>query len=635
MSNLDFALHYASLGFGVIPLHTPVNSNLCSCNNPQCKSIGKHPRTMNGLKGASKDQQQLRNWFETYFADANIGVVTGAESNLVVLDVDTIHGGATTLYELQQRYGELPQTVKAKTGGGGYHFLFQHPGFQIKNSAGRLGAGLDIRGDGGYIVAPPSLHASGQKYEWLTPEMELAELPKWLIDLLMPPQQQVASLQSPAPTRQPLTATNTQTRIPEGQRNRTLYEWACGWRGKGFSYDAILAQLKIENAERCDPPLDDRELIQIARSADKQPKGMPPAPEPHYQNAQDPEAPPPQLFQPLGAFLSQSVTQQERIVFDLARREIGLLSAVTNKGKSTLLRNVMLALAAGLEYPPLVQAGPPRRVALLDFETSASRLQNDFQTMMQSLHPDSQRIAAENLQIVCEGIVGNEVFSLSKHLHLVEQQAKNIDFLVVDTATAAFDIFNENDNSEVIRKALKPLRATAINLDCAILIIHHIGKLGTDGPNQGEGAYKGRGASSFGAFAASVFNLAADSNEAERVTLSCDKRKDGANYKHVLQLNRETRWFTLSVTVPPRAKTNYDLVVEFVNNHPDQPVRRAHIVAALKNQMTEKRIEQCLKEAAVAGDLENPKRGLYGAPTPLFPADDDTDFAKKVTYPVG
>jgi hypothetical protein len=623
MSNLDFALHYASLGFGVIPLHTPVlhkNIYACSCKQIQCTSVGKHPRTMTGLKAASTDPTQIRNWFDTYFKNANIGIVTGAASSLVVLDIDTQHGGLDSLQKLEQRYGQLPQTVKARTGGGGFHYLFQHPGYTIKNSAGQLGAGLDIRGDGGYIVASPSLHASGQHYEWLTPEMELAELPRWLLHMLLSkPQSSQTNHQKPSMVASAENSQPVADTFPQGQRNNGLAKLAGKMRRHGFSQEAIRQALLAENQIRCKPPLGDAEVARIAASVSRYPPDDPVVSAAPYQTTAGTTTEQPfQLFQPLGVFLSRTVSGQERIVFDLARREIGLLSAVTNKGKSTLIRNISLALAAGLEYPPLVQAGPPRRVALLDFETSASRLQNDFQTMIQTLPEQAQQAALENLSVVCETVIGNEVFSLSKHLPLVEAQARGIDFLVVDTATAAFDIYNENDNSEVIRKALKPLLKTARTLDCAILIVHHIGKLGTDNHNQGEGAYKGRGASSFGAFAASVFNLTADNQEAERVTLSCDKRKDGANYKHVLQLNRESRWFTLSMVTPPRPHTNYDIVVDYVVNHPQQPVRRSDIAAALSIHMSHIRVAQCLADAISAGDLESPKRGLYTAPQPTL-----------------
>jgi hypothetical protein len=98
--------------------------------------------------------------------DTGIAVRTGAESGLVVLDVDPQHGGDDTLAELLAAHGVLPITVECFTGGGGRHIYFRHPGGEVRNSAGKVGPGLDIRGDGGYVVAPPSPHPSGRRYEW-------------------------------------------------------------------------------------------------------------------------------------------------------------------------------------------------------------------------------------------------------------------------------------------------------------------------------------------------------------------------------------------------------------------------------------------------------------------------------------
>src|SRR5262249_15398402 len=104
----------------------------------------------------------------TQWPEANIGIATGAISGLVVLDVDPRHGGDESLEQWKTRYGhDFLTTVTSCTGGGGWHLFYTHPGqsMQIKNKVG-LAPGLDIRGDGGYIVAPPSLHASGQRYAW-------------------------------------------------------------------------------------------------------------------------------------------------------------------------------------------------------------------------------------------------------------------------------------------------------------------------------------------------------------------------------------------------------------------------------------------------------------------------------------
>jgi hypothetical protein len=190
MTRLDAALFYASKGWPVVPLHNPVNGK-CSCSKPdECKSPAKHPRTEHGLKDATVDGKTIRRWWRTW-PDANIAVVTGPESGLLVLDVDR-EPGERTLSELIHQHGRPPETLKAATGGGGRHILFVYPGgVDIRNSAGKLGEKLDTRGVGGYIVAAPSVHISGQPYRWLADPSttKIASPPQWLLDLARAPKQ--------------------------------------------------------------------------------------------------------------------------------------------------------------------------------------------------------------------------------------------------------------------------------------------------------------------------------------------------------------------------------------------------------------------------------------------------------------
>lgn len=160
---VNAALAYARRGWAVFPLHSPMEG-ACSCGKPDCRNTGKHPRTPKGLHDATTDESTIRKWW-TRWPTANIGVVTGEASGMFVLDVDPRNGGDLTLARLEREHGTLPPTLVARTGGGGRHILFAHPGMKV--SAGvKLGPGLDIKGEGGYIVAAPSVHASGAKYEW-------------------------------------------------------------------------------------------------------------------------------------------------------------------------------------------------------------------------------------------------------------------------------------------------------------------------------------------------------------------------------------------------------------------------------------------------------------------------------------
>lgn len=198
---LNTALDYARRGWPVLPIHT-MRDEHCSCGNGECKSPGKHPLNAHGVSEATTDEVTIRKWWRTW-PDANIGIATGARSGLVVLDVDPDKGGDHSLYELASEHGNghLPDTVEVMTGGGGRHIFFAHPGngVSIRNIAQLAGLpALDVRGDGGYIVAPESLHASGHWYLWEVSshpdDVPLAPLPEWLLELVRKPERQDARL---------------------------------------------------------------------------------------------------------------------------------------------------------------------------------------------------------------------------------------------------------------------------------------------------------------------------------------------------------------------------------------------------------------------------------------------------------
>ncbi len=175
----DVAIRYAEYGWPVVPLHSPQGAG-CSCGERTCGSPGKHPRTRRGLHEASTDLDQIRAWWQRW-PDANIGVTTGAASGLLVLDVD-LPDGPASLAQLQAEHGPLPPTCEQRTGSGGRQLLFRHPRGTVGNRA-RLLPGIDVRGDGGYIVVPPSHHITGHRYRW-TGQRPTAEPPAWLLTIL-------------------------------------------------------------------------------------------------------------------------------------------------------------------------------------------------------------------------------------------------------------------------------------------------------------------------------------------------------------------------------------------------------------------------------------------------------------------
>ena len=139
------ALRYAQRGWYVIPVHS-AHTGRCSCGSSACSSVGKHPRTLHGLNDATIDTSRIQEWW-SHWPDANVGIVTGARSGLVVVDVDPRNGGDDRLANLERTQGALPKTIESLTGGGGQHFFFQHPGGSIKSRP--IAKGVDIKADGG------------------------------------------------------------------------------------------------------------------------------------------------------------------------------------------------------------------------------------------------------------------------------------------------------------------------------------------------------------------------------------------------------------------------------------------------------------------------------------------------------
>lgn len=243
------AMYYASKGWRVIPVRWITAEGTCSCHRgAECPSPGKHPVHDDWPEVSSADIDTVADWWEPepkipatdWFPLANVGIVTGWKSGIFVLDEDTYAGGSQTLAAYERRNGEMPETRVHQTGRGGTHYFFTHPGFDVRNSARRvLGAGLDIRGENGFVVAPPSRNLGG--YYELNPahDIDAAEAPGWLLDILRthdreqlgasisgdPPKK--ANGQTRAYAEAALKAESERMRTaPQGERNDTLNQCA-------------------------------------------------------------------------------------------------------------------------------------------------------------------------------------------------------------------------------------------------------------------------------------------------------------------------------------------------------------------------------------------------------------------------
>lgn len=274
---LAAALAYAAdHGLRVLPVHAVTAEGICTCGKADCPSAGKHPVLPAWQEEATTDPDRIRAWFKPR---RNVGIATGR--GLLVLDIDL--GGEEWL-----RQQAVPLTWSARTGSGGLHYYFRlPPGVELHNTAGKLAAGVDTRGDGGMVVAPPSASSRGL-YEWQTApgEVDLAPAPVWLLEALT-----ALETTERSPVR------DMAEQIPAGQRNEALARIAGAlWRPGVLSESALAASLQAVNRERCEPPLPADEVARIAASVSRYQPEPPlvvttgqPAPPP----AAPPDPPPP------------------------------------------------------------------------------------------------------------------------------------------------------------------------------------------------------------------------------------------------------------------------------------------------------------------------------------------------------
>ena len=268
MDFLKVARAYLSMGKPVIPLCPADHQGVTASHLEKCQHPGKTPLITSWQRYGQDfpTGEQIEAWARQW-PGANVGGPTGPLWG-VALDVDPRHGGDL---ELSRRHWSIPDTPTSLTGGGGAHYLFQHPGVPVPNRV-NLAPGLDVRGDGGQIVLPPSAHVSGRIYAWeltLHPyKTPLAPMPGWLRTAL--------SLEPPKTVPGPVRLTSRDTcvlqllrsPIHEGRRNASLCRIA--WLLHLYLKPPLVdAMLQVVNDARCVPPLDPKEVAAIVQSVNR------------------------------------------------------------------------------------------------------------------------------------------------------------------------------------------------------------------------------------------------------------------------------------------------------------------------------------------------------------------------------
>jgi hypothetical protein len=220
-----------------------------------CRPRAKEPATVNGLKAATTDPILIKCWWQQE-PQSNIAIATGMASHVFVLDVD---GAEAELKKLEAQHGAIPPTVEVITARG-RHLYFKWPDRLVRNSAGKIAPGIDVRGEGGYVLAPPSVHPSGRRYEWSVDTANvIAPAPDWLLAKIAEPTTG-AAVTPPSEWRELIKG------VSEGARDCSTAKLAGHLLRRGVHSFVVLELLQSWNATRCTPPLPEKAIARIVNS---------------------------------------------------------------------------------------------------------------------------------------------------------------------------------------------------------------------------------------------------------------------------------------------------------------------------------------------------------------------------------
>lgn len=479
---LKAALEYAARSWAVHPLK------------------GKVPYLSSWPRRATTDPRQIRELWRKY-PDVNVGIVTGRRSGLVVLDIDSKNGkdGPRSLQLLENEIGALPSTLEARTPHG-RHLYFAETDIHIPNSVSRLGIGIDVKGENGYVVAPPST-INGMSYQWVDRSALIARFPRAL----------VSGVNSPALPRSDFA-------LDKGNRNDGLFRLACAMRGRDVPELMISETLHHLNSQHCKPPLPPSDVDAILRSALRY--------EPPTARARsNPSLPPSDVLGVLDGrpipvkWLHEEPKPIDFLVKDwIPRGSVTLLVAEGGTGKTMLAMRLALAVATGDRWLGLeTRRGP---VLYLAMEDPESELRRRLWRMLPHKQASSSsdlflRRVRRNLHL--RSLAGKQFQLLQQRGGQVEQsdllaplieklRPHNYSVIVMSRLHGS----EENSNS-VGTTVINAVEKIALSLGATVIVPHHTGK--SNASTQNSGQYSARGASAIADAARVVMRLVADEGD--------------------------------------------------------------------------------------------------------------------------
>jgi hypothetical protein len=478
------ALSYEHLGLSVIPV----------------EPRGKRPLVeWQEYQSRRATQAEIKGWWAKW-PKANVGVVTGEISGLVVVDVDS----ADAAHLLHEQVPELDfRSIPRSRTGKGWQLFFNHPGVKVENRTA-IFSGLDFRGDGGYVVAPPSVHPNGKTYVWKFLHTPFSPLPEKLFELIKAP--------AVDPSHPTVDTSAIWEGISEGERDTQIFKYACRCRALGYPENEAMI-LVMEAATRCTPPFPETEARLKLKQAYRYPEGHAKVSQPPLQNGQSDFWPD---LSPAKVLLEQEDKTSWLWLNAIPEGAISMIAGQPRSGKSTLALNLCLAMARGNEF--LNRLTNRSRVAYISIDNS----------------PTEMKLIASGMGLV-------ETDNIFFHLGQVPQMAvqwlfdviqkNSIRFAVVDTFQRFLHIEEIND-SAIVTKAMDPINHEAQKIGCALMWIHHSGK---------GGMLNTRALGSIAIKALSPYYFELSREEGARI-LTSDLR-NGKNFEDAyLKIDQQTGW---------------------------------------------------------------------------------------------
>lgn len=477
----EAALWYIEHGYRIFPVHSET----------------KVPLVPGGFYSATKDPAIVMEWL-TKWPNMGIGLPTGVINGLFVVDVDERSNGFVSLQSLVEANSPLPPTPIALTQNDGLHYYFSYPSDQLRTT--KLAPGIDIKSDGGYVVAPPTMRPDGRGYRWqptASLSQPLAVPPQWLLDSIRTEAQRQDDDWAPASLV-----------YPEGMRENILIKFMGTLIRKGASNDAIEAFVRAENATRCKPPLTESELADfIGRVTGRY------APKPENSLGVMPSSLIPTgwgLPSTMEGVLSPSAGHIDELIEGIVGKgSVSILAAAWKSGKTLVTYRLILDALQGKPVWGMYPTSKPLKILMLQFEMPSNEDDRRFRRLAlgSSVNPKEFVAAVANKRYVHFSrpnmtLVGADARHFRQYV-----LAEEFDLVVIDSLTAAFAGQDLNDNSAA-RVLFNNAFSQITTAGCSVLVLHHKRKRPTDpklAAEEGKGAVLG--AQAWGAAADRTFSL--------------------------------------------------------------------------------------------------------------------------------